>query len=148
MSQMRKTQATSSTGTGEKTLRVFSEFVLDYKMSGLFVRYPRVYTHKHIPPNIPPYAHIHTGDSSGGVRFVICLASSHQCWMSTLFSLLYLENVGGMMRGTKTPNNKKGPQQCRYLRGIYCCLCLPHLTLLFLSFFVPPPPPFHIHTPS
>lgn len=54
MSQMGKTQATSRTGTGEKTLRVFSEFVLDYKMSGLFVRYPRVYTHKHIPPNIPP----------------------------------------------------------------------------------------------
>lgn len=65
--------------------------------------------------------HPHTGDSSGKVRSVLSFAwlphTSAECQLSYSF---VLGGGRGMMRGTKTPNNKKGPQQCCYLRRIYC----------------------------
>lgn len=58
--------------------------------------------------------------------------------VSSLFSFV-LGGGGEMMRGTKTPNNKKGPQQWHYLHGIYChCLLLFILLFPSLSLCAPP----------
>lgn len=117
-------ETTSRTGTGETISSVITGFALDEIKFGLFPG-TQGCTHKH--KKSP-----HRGGSSEGVYSVVFLASPHQCWMSTLFSLLYLEEEGEWWGGTKTPNNKKGPKQYHYLRDIYC-RCLLLFILLFLS---------------
>lgn len=107
-------------------MSAISDFALDKIKSGLFSWYPRVYTQTH------KKHHTEVAAVKGCVGFCHFPGFPTPVLnVNSLFSFV-LGGGGGMMRGTKTPNNKKGPQQCHYLRDIYH-RCLLLFILLFLS---------------
>lgn len=103
MWEIRETWTTRRTGTGEKFLSVISDFALDEIKFDCFPG-TQGCTHKHIKITTQRWQ-----QWRGALDSVIFLASPHQCWMSTLFSLLYLEEEGEWWGEQKHQTTKKVP---------------------------------------
>lgn len=103
MLSARETWVTSKSGK----VKVFGEFVLDYKMPGLFAwKYKN--THTHSNTCIKNITHTYTGDSSlGGVFCHLPGFPTPVLNVNSLFSFV-LGGGGGMMQGNKNNKQQKG----------------------------------------
>lgn len=131
-----------------ENLQVLGEFVLENKMSGLFVWYPRVYIHKHT--HTPKHRHKNTHTQVTAVAG--CAAFCHLPGFPTpvlnvnSFILLYLEEVGEWWGEQKHQTTKKVPNNTAIFAASTAAVSFSSPSSSSLS--LPLCPPFHIHTPA